>query len=321
MNVLLHYRQSRLFMWAKVKQQFSDSAWVCLCAGVGLFFAQPALAYESAVHQQLTFLAAKQLSRCDQTSDLKPLSALDTRYVVRANIAQADSNVFWRMFRWNYYNRDEAQSRAALGLIDTRFHDHFNGLNEQLEQTGDRQKRLKTFGRLLSYLQDVTSPSRVVPVFTSRWWRFSFFDRFDRFSVDVGRLETTLADRCAELVAFDSELQSPAARPGLQQLLEATAEETIVSVRAPIDGLPAQWTAFWQFGAPDEFGNYGPAGNKFGERTGFRCGAETCLLLEDDPLYHEFAHHRHTSAVMATMRAMLLMQRYDNEAAALMSVQ
>ena len=60
-------------MWAKVKQQFSDSAWVCLCAGVGLFFAQPALAYESAVHQQLTFLAAKQLSRCDQTSDLKPL--------------------------------------------------------------------------------------------------------------------------------------------------------------------------------------------------------------------------------------------------------
>ena len=55
------------------------------------------------VHQQLTFLAAKQLSRCDQTSELQPLSALDTRYVVRANIAQADSNVFWRMFRWNYY--------------------------------------------------------------------------------------------------------------------------------------------------------------------------------------------------------------------------
>ena len=61
------------------------------------------------------------------------------------------------MFRWNYYNRDAAQSRAALGLIDTRFHDHFNGLNNELEQTNDRQERLKIFGRLLSYLQDVTS--------------------------------------------------------------------------------------------------------------------------------------------------------------------
>lgn len=290
-------------------------AWLLLIA------AMPAFGYESAVHQQLTFLAAKQLSRCDQTSELQPLSALDTRYVVRANIAQADRNVFWRMFRWNYYNRDAAQSRAALGLIDTRFHDHFNGLNRELEQTSDRQKRLKTFGRLLSYLQDVTSPPRVVPVFTSRWWRFSFFDRFDRFNVDVERLERTLASRCPDLVAFDEVLQSPDDRPGLQQLLEATAQETIGSVRAPIEGLPTQWTAFWQFGAADEFGNYGPAGNKFGERTSFRCGEDTCLLLEDDPLYQDFAHQRHTSAVMATMRAMLLMQHYDNYAAKLQQVQ
>ena len=87
--------------------------------------------------------------------------------------------------------------------------------------------------------------------------------------MDVERLERTLANRCSELVAFAEVLQAPDARPGLQQLLEATAQETIVSVRAPIEGLPTQWTAFWQFGAADEFGNYGPAGNKFGERTSF----------------------------------------------------
>ena len=49
--------------------------------------------------------------------------------------------------------RDAAQSRAALGLIDTRFHDH-HGFNNELQQTNDRQQRLKVFGRLLSYLQD-----------------------------------------------------------------------------------------------------------------------------------------------------------------------
>ena len=321
MNVLFRYLRNRPFMRAERKQLCDGRSWTSALVFSGLLLTAPAFGYESSVHQQLTFLAAKQLSLCDRTSELQPLSALDTRYVVRANIAQADSNVFWRMFRWNYYNRDAAQSRAALGLIDTRFHDHFNGLNEELEQTSDRQQRLKTFGRLLSYLQDVTSPPRVVPVFTSRWWRFSFFDRFDRFGVDAERLQTALANQCSQLVAFDQVLQSPDVRPGLQQLLEATAEETIVSVRAPIEGLPTQWTAFWQFGAADEFGSYGPAGNKFGERTSFRCGEETCLLLEDDPLYQDFAHERHMSAVMATMRAMLLMQRYDAEAAALAQVQ
>ena len=313
MNVLFRYLSDHPFMRAERKQFCDGRSWACALAFFGLFFTTPALGYESSVHQQLTFLAAKQLSRCYQTSELQPLSALDTRYVVRANIAQADSNVFWRMFRWNYYNRDEARSRAALRVIDTRFHDHFNGLHEELEQTGDRQQRLKTFGRLLSYLQDVTSPPRVVPVFTSRWWRFSFFDRFDRFDVDVARLQSTLANHCPQLVAYDEALRSSDSEPELQQLLESTAEETIESVRAPIEGLPTQWTAFWQFGAADEFGNYGPAGNKFGERTSFPCGEETCLLLEDDPLYLDFAHARHTSAVMATMRAMLLMQRYDNE--------
>lgn len=321
MNVLFRYLSDHPFMRAERKQFCDGRSWACALAFFGLFFTAPAFGYESSVHQQLTFLAAKQLSRCDQTSELQPLSALDTRYVVRANIAQADINVFWRMFRWNYYNRDAAQSRAALGLIDTRFHDHFNGLNQELEQTNDRQQRLKTFGRLLSYLQDVTSPPRVVPVFTSRWWRFSFFDRFDRYGVDAERLQTKLANHCSQLVAFDQVVQSPDVRPGFQQLLEATAEETIVSVRAPIEGLPAEWTVFWQFGAADEFGSYGSAGNKFGERTSFRCGEETCLLLEDDPLYQDFAHERHMSAVMATMRAMLLMQRYDVEAAELLQVQ
>ena len=302
--------------------QLNSVKWAVLTMLIGsVATTTPAWSYESAVHQQLTFLAAKQLSRCDQDSELQTLSALDTRYVVRANAAQADRSVFWRMFRWNYYNRDAAQSRAALGLIDTRFHDHFNDLNQQLEQTDDRQERLKTFGRVLSYLQDVTSPPRVVPVFTSRWWRFSFFDRFDRFAVDVERLEREIEQSCPQMVAFADSLNASDQRPQLQMLLETTAEATIVSVREPIKGLPAQWTSFWQFGAEDEFGNYGPAGNKFGERTEFACGSEDCLLLENDPLYQDFAHDQHNAAVMVTMRAMLLMQRLDTEAAGLTQTQ
>ena len=100
MSTSSRYQHGRRFMWPRFTLSGFRSACSRLLAWLLPIAAMPAFGYESAVHQQLTFLAAKQLSRCDQTSELQPLSALDTRYVVRANIAQADSNVFWRMFRW-----------------------------------------------------------------------------------------------------------------------------------------------------------------------------------------------------------------------------
>jgi hypothetical protein len=75
-------------------------------------------------------------------------------------------------------------------------------------------------------------------------------------------------------------------------------------------GLPTDWTAFWRPNAnADGFGDYGPAGNSFGRRTEFRCsGGERCVLLNDDPLYAEFALSRHADAVRGTQAAMLRMQ-------------
>ena len=43
-------------------------------------------------------------------------------------------------------------------------------------------------------------------MFTSRWWRFSFFDRFDRFDVDVAQLERSIEQGYPQLVAFDAAL-------------------------------------------------------------------------------------------------------------------
>ena len=44
--------------------------------------------YESDLHQQLTFIAARQLNECVQDeANVARLSALDTRYIVKANVA------------------------------------------------------------------------------------------------------------------------------------------------------------------------------------------------------------------------------------------
>ncbi len=264
-----------------------------------------ALAYTPEIHQQLTFIAARQFNRCVQDSQqVERLSALDTRYIVKANVAQADNNFFVRMFRWNYYNRADQGTRSSWWLVETRFHGHFSELLGQLqntEQNTEKKRRaLQTLGRLLTYIQKTSSPPHVVPVFTGRWWRFSMSDRFNRFPVDAHAVEQAVAAACAQI---------DPANDSFSKLLIDTAEQTITAVKSPIAGFPATWESYWEFAdQADDFGEYGRAGNNFGDRTQFRCGTERCLLLKDDPLYAEFALRRHVAAVVASMRAIALMQ-------------
>ena len=263
-----------------------------------LFGSAPAFAYEPQIHQQLTFLAARQFNECAQNHpQIQRLSALDTRYVVRSNAAQADGNFFVRMFRWNYYNRLDQSNRTAWYLIDTRFHQHFEGLLENVDEPKDRQQQLRDLGRLVNYIQNVTSPPHVVPVYTGRWWRLSWSDRFDSFPLDAARVEAAIAGNCEPLVS--------STKTSYKDVLVAVAESTIEAVREPIYGFPTTWESYWKLAEKsDEFGEYGPAGNHFGVRAQFRCGkGERCLLLKDDPLYRDFAFERHVAAALATMRA------------------
>ncbi len=259
-------------------------------------------AYTEGIHQTLTFIAARQFNNCaHENPTVARFSALDTRYIVRANVAQADTNMFSRMFNWNYYNRNDQRPRTALGLIDTRFHDHFENLVDETRWVVDRQKRLQNLGRIISYIQDMSSPARVVPVYVGRWWRLSLGDKFDRYEVDDDAIEQAVAGMCVDIVDIEA---------SFQDLLNDVASQTIRAVRGPIYGFPATWQAYWKLADdPDDFGEYGPAGNSFGDRTAFRCGdSERCLVLRDDPLYRAFATARHISAVIGTMRAMALMQ-------------
>jgi len=59
--------------------------------------AGPLWAYEGDVHQQLTFIAARQYNRCAEDTHLARLTSLQVRYVALANANQAESP--WWQFR------------------------------------------------------------------------------------------------------------------------------------------------------------------------------------------------------------------------------
>ncbi len=290
----------RFKMTAFARPRFT-CRWLQLLCLTLLGTAQFAVAYESRLHQQLTFLAAKQFNHCVADSEIPMLTPLQVRYMALSNVGLAESNFFVRMFRWGYYDREDQSEHSSLWLIDTRFHEHFNEILARLDKSKEPVRIYQDFGRILGYLQTVTSPAHTVPVYTARFWRLSFADRFDSYPVDEQALATALGDDCSFLEHwFDS----------YTDILRVVAEDTLAAVSQPISGMPVSWEAFWQLGdEAADFGEYGPAGNKFGRNTSFRCGGrQRCVLLDDDPLYAEFALQRHLRAVRGTLAAMQLMQ-------------
>lgn len=256
-----------------------------------------ASAYEDDVHQQLTFLAAKHFTRCVADSEEQALSPLQVRYVVRANVGIAQGGMFRRGFRWSYYDSGDSDGKALFGLVETRFSEQFERAVGGFERSATDGDMLTRLGRIVHFLQEVTSPAHVVPVYTSRWWRFNVGDRFDGFRVDEERVEELLEGACSDPLR---DLNFPG-------LLVETAERTLGAVDSSIPGLPITWQAFWQLPQQSgEFGEYGPAGNRFGQRAEFDCEEERCVLLRKDPLYEEFAAAQHALAVRATAHAMLI---------------
>ncbi|MDZ7827389.1 MAG: hypothetical protein U5R48_16895 [Gammaproteobacteria bacterium] len=265
--------------------------------------ALPAAAYREETLQDLTFLAAKRFNRCVERTSVPRLSALQVRNLVRGNLREADTNFLRRATRWNFYDRSRQDPRRLLWSIDTRFHDRFDDVADRVlaEETRDTD-RYENLGTVVHYLQTVTIPADVVPIFHPRPWRWPAGDRFTLYELDPDERAAALGNLCPELLSTPED-------ETFGTLLDRTAAATMAAIRSPIADMDATWNVFWEEDEPGRFGSYGPAGNSFGREARFPCGEERCVLLAGDPIYREFALTQHRLAVLSTMRAVLVLQR------------
>lgn len=264
-----------------------------------------ALAYPEETLQTLTFTAAKAFNRCVEETATPRLSALQVRNLVLGNVAEGEAGVLRRATRWGYYDRAEGEEdRRWLWLVSTRLHDRFEDRAAKvLTQDGVRATlRYEDLGSVLYYLQRVTIPANVVPIFHPRPWRWPSGDRFTDYPIDEGQLSEAGEGLCEALAQTPDTLTFDA-------LLAQTAGATLDALRQPIADMQSPWYAFWELGEPGRFGRYGEAGNRFGRAASFPCGTDRCQLLDDDPIYAAFAAAQHRLALLATMRGILLLQR------------
>ena len=82
--------------WGGNPGHHAETAGVC-CAARSLpavCCADTSAAYDPALHQQFTFIAAKQLNRCLEGSSLPRLTPLQVRYIAKSDVAQAQGSWF-----------------------------------------------------------------------------------------------------------------------------------------------------------------------------------------------------------------------------------
>ncbi|MBV1905571.1 MAG: hypothetical protein KUG75_05785 [Pseudomonadales bacterium] len=274
--------------------------WMLFCWGT----TQPLLAYQQEAHQQLTFSAARHLNACAEQLNILPLTPLQVRYIAKANVKQASPGFFKSLVRWNYYERDLQRERSFVGLVNTRMHNEFNDVVGSLSKQQKTADKYAELGRIVSYIQDMTSPAHVVPIFYTRFWRLNISDRFNNYSIDMESVETMLPDMCNLEEGYRDAV-------ALDDLLVKTADRTLAAIQSKIDGLPGSWQVFWKLDKQaDEWGEYGVAGNNFGRKVDFPCEGHKCIMLDNDPLYREFANLRHVEALKSTLIAMYWMQRF-----------
>ena len=262
------------------------------------------MSYPGKQHELLTFLAAQRFNQCAASVGLQPLTPLEIRYIAKANSQEADRGLWDRLTKRDYFEMEGQERGSAMGFMETRMTEHFDRLVSEMEQAEPARERFRWLGRVVHYIQKLSSPVHVVPIRVTRVLRAQFVDRFDRHLVNREDVIQALETGCDFVATSLSENDVT-----YSSLLLLTANETGASILQPIPGLPITWEAFWEFGSPGSFGSYGVAGNNFGRHTEFRCDRESrqlCLFLKDDPIYRKFATERHTQAVKATVHALLL---------------
>ena len=151
--------------------------WLAALALIAVLTSAPARAYDPEVHQRLTFYAAKILNRCLEESEVASLTPLQVRFIATSNMGLANTNALVRFFRWSYFDVAGRDDRNLLWLVSTRFLDHFDQLVSDLREARTAPDGYRELGRIVSYVQLVSSPSRAVPVYAARFWRWSFSDR------------------------------------------------------------------------------------------------------------------------------------------------
>jgi len=299
--------------YGRFRQRLKRNFHCCLLLAVSsIFVNSSAYAYYPAIHESLTKLAIERYNHCQSTLGLPEFNLTLANLISEANSHEDTQFIFKRILNWHFYDVNKEEKK--LLFFDTRLHRHFNALElSLLSRPPDMTERGRLLGALLHYIQDVSVPAHVAPIFHPRL-ELPAQDSFDEYPVAQLWQNRENLEKNITCPQFNRDLQATIdATDQYNRLLDRVALQTRVAITQPIADLPVTWNAFWLTGEKGEFGEYGIAGNHFGEQVSIPCAESICKIEAGDKIYVEFAFVQHRLAIQASVDAIYLMLSLANK--------
>jgi hypothetical protein len=125
---------------------------------------------------------------CRKYTGYKALPPQAANVLIRSNSFE-DLAIWVKAFNWHFYHPEKMLGGGSLGLGQGSLWKRF----QKLEKRAQMKKSLYALGGLIHYIQDVTNPAHVAPVFhTAR-------DSFDNYPFEISEFEAIEEENCQKL--------------------------------------------------------------------------------------------------------------------------
>jgi hypothetical protein len=226
-----------------------------------------ALAYSPGTHRLILQAAARDYNTCVAQLGLDSPPLSPTRLAkLKKGSTHEDLNPFVKFTQWHFYHPTKELGAGALGFGHGSFEHRYGVVEGRLAK-----KFYRSLGAMAHYVQDVTNPAHVAPIY------HGIGDGFDYFNFKANWPAEIEVRRCEEL--YQRARAFRAANPGSTfSLVRRVTGETLLKMQEKIavmspthQGFYTWEEAFWTttYGPGSirkSFGHYGFLGNGFGKR-------------------------------------------------------
>lgn len=225
-----------------------------------------ALAYSPATHKSMVASAAQDYNYCIDVLNLNrsKLTQKQINKIINGNLRE-DINPMNKLKFWHFYHPEKDLGKGILGWGFASFTERYKEAQGKLK----KRNALKAIGTMSHYIQDVTNPAHVAPIYHGLGDSFDFFDFKSFWPQKISK------ERCAPLfekaeVAKKKDESSFLLVDEVTKNTLGKMQETILVSTNTHQGLYSWEDAFWssKFGPASKqagFGEYGFLGNTFGK--------------------------------------------------------
>lgn len=230
----------------------------------------------------------------------------EARQLLKGNISEERFGLKWlnRPFRQHFYNpeKDENLRRKWKSI-----NKHFNSISTKLQDKKSSRRFFYSLGEVIHYIQDMTNPAHVVPVYHGGC---CMKDKFDEQNLsNVPPPMTSISVNRDFYKPFDKSILGPVASETLNRLkIEFDVRRTRkVNDHEVSDVIVADWSYFWKADDDGWFGEYGSLGHPNGKPGGFsdnfsetRIERGTVVYEIEESVYVDFTEDQISLAVLKT---------------------